>query len=299
MPEQKQLSSQPLDLPKTTRTFKVVHLDEDALMPALVGTVIRRHFKNVQFRGFQNGDEAWEELLREDPDLLITDLMNDNDSGRKAGFARSGYDLLSLLAQRKVKYPILVVSGTLTKEGFEAKTRQIAGSDLNISFLKKPSWQQMPEQIYQELLKHIKPLDGKLISVGEHEEKRHPQHFATGTSRDAIAMKNNESWKLIKGLLIAGLLLYGGFRLLCPFDKKDTGPKTEYTIAYTTINGRRYDKFATPNDLYGDFVTFGDGTRVPRSAVTFKNETLSLEELTNAMKLYENALKEVPPNSHP
>jgi len=142
-------------LAKTTRPFYIVHADDEARLLGMVGMVIRTKFKNVTVRRFQNGDEAWEELLRADPDLLITDLLNSNVPGRTQSFGRSGYELLSLLTKRKAKYPILVLSGSLTKEGYESKVRQLAGSDLNISFLKKPF---TTEQLYAELSKHIKPV---------------------------------------------------------------------------------------------------------------------------------------------
>jgi hypothetical protein len=153
---------QSLDLTKVVRAFRIVHLDDESWISNMLGSYVRRKFKNVLLLTFANGDEAWQELLREDPDLLITDLMNDNVPGKRDSSGKSGFELLALLAERNVKYPILVVSGSLAKEGVEAKARQIAGSTLNISFVQKPfTWQEiadkLPEQIYPQLLKHVKP----------------------------------------------------------------------------------------------------------------------------------------------
>jgi len=92
-------------------------------------------------------------------------------------------------------------------------------------------------------------------------------------------MKSDEARNIIRALIVLGLVLYGGFKVLCLFDKKETGPTVKCTVAYVTINGKQYDKFITPDELFSDFVTFGDGTRVPRSEVTFKEETFSIEAL--------------------
>jgi hypothetical protein len=129
------------NLAELSRAFRIVHVDEEIEFSALVSSEIDRQFKNVIVVGFRNFDEAWEELQQADPDLLILD--------------KNGYELLRLLAQRKVKYPILVLSSSLTNEVF----------DLSVSFLKKPfgfgEWghdvnKWTKEQLCAELSKYIK-----------------------------------------------------------------------------------------------------------------------------------------------
>ena len=94
-------------------------------------------------------------------------------------------------------------------------------------------------------------------------------------------MKNNESINVIRGLIFGALLLYGGFKLLCLFDRKDkdNSPRIEYYVASTTINGRFYQQETSPEALYSDFITFEDGTRVPCNLVKFTKRTISVEEL--------------------
>ncbi len=142
-----------LALTKKVQPFKIIHVDDEDWLLEMVGMAIRAKFKNVVIVTFQNGNKAWEELSRADPDLLITDLLNNNIPGRTESFGMNGYELLPLLAKKNVKYPILVLSGSLSREGYEFRTRQIAGPNLNVSLLKKPI---TSEQLYAELAKHIK-----------------------------------------------------------------------------------------------------------------------------------------------
>jgi hypothetical protein len=84
-------------------------------------------------------------------------------------------------------------------------------------------------------------------------------------------MNKTESFNLLKALGLVVALFFGGvFLLSAIFDKKHTGPAIEYIYVYTTINGQLYEKEATPADLSSEFVTFGDGTRVPWTAVKTK-----------------------------
>jgi CheY-like chemotaxis protein len=87
---------------------------------------------------FQNRDLAWQELLRRDPDLLITDLNNENVPGQPGYTGMIGRELLPLLAQRKVKYPLMIVSGSLRAPGVEGQVRDCAGPALNLTLLAKP-----------------------------------------------------------------------------------------------------------------------------------------------------------------
>src|ERR1017187_6181866 len=127
-----------LALTKKVRSFRIVHIDDEDWLLEMVGMAIRAKFKNVVIDTFQNGNKAWEELLRADPDLLITDLLNNNVPGRTGSFGMNGYELLPLLAKKDVNYPILVLSGSLSREGYEFRTKQLAGPNLHVSLLKKP-----------------------------------------------------------------------------------------------------------------------------------------------------------------
>ena len=85
-------------------------------------------FEGVTLLTFQNGADAWQELQREAPDLLITDLWRENDP-------LDGWAMIPLLAEKKVKYPVLVVSGYPQSA---AKLLQQAGQTLDITALAIP-----------------------------------------------------------------------------------------------------------------------------------------------------------------
>ena len=136
------------------RPLRIVHVDDENLLLEMVSKLVRAKFKDVVIDTFQNGDKAWEDLSRADPDLLITDLLNNNIPGRtqrlaRSQFGMSGYELLPLLAQRNVDYPILVLSGSLSRDGYQVNARTVAGPYLRISFLKKPF---TPEQLLAMLV---------------------------------------------------------------------------------------------------------------------------------------------------
>jgi CheY-like chemotaxis protein len=132
------------------RPIRIIIIDDEDWLLKMFEQAIRINpvFKNANVQAFQNRDEAWQELLQTDPDLLITDMNNDNSPGQMQNFCMSGWEMLPQLAKRKAKYPILVFSGAAK----EKAVRECAGSELNISFLQKPF---TTEQFYAELSKHL------------------------------------------------------------------------------------------------------------------------------------------------
>ena len=133
---------------------RIIHIDDEDWLLEMVSQTIRANeiFKSATVQTFRNRADAWSELLLKDPDLLITDLRNDNVPGRTYNFGMSGFQMLSLLAKKNVKYPILVLSGSLSIEGCENEARKCAGDKLRVSFLKKPA---TSEQLYAEISKHL------------------------------------------------------------------------------------------------------------------------------------------------
>lgn len=120
------------------RLLRIVHIDDEPWFGELAEAIIKDTFGEVQLLRFQDSDTAWVELQRSDPDLLITDMNNTNVPGRNRYMGMGGWKLLPLLAEKKVKYPILVVSGSFSMPGVESRARKCAGRDLNISFMTKP-----------------------------------------------------------------------------------------------------------------------------------------------------------------
>jgi DNA-binding NtrC family response regulator len=126
-----------------TSSPRIVVVDDEDCLLEMVGVLIRDWRKDITLLAFRDGATAWQELVRADPDLLITDMVRPGMAGR---------DMLPLLAKKKVKYPILVHSGYVT----ETEVRQWAGPDLKVTFLKKP-WR--AEEFRRQLLNHLGPSD--------------------------------------------------------------------------------------------------------------------------------------------
>ena len=91
--------------------------------------------------GFEDWKTAWQALQGTEPDLLLTDMNN------------SGWELLPLLVDRKVNYPILIVSGSFLMPGMKALARHVAGPTLNASFMTKPF---TPEFLRHEVVRLLK-----------------------------------------------------------------------------------------------------------------------------------------------
>jgi CheY-like chemotaxis protein len=76
-------------------------VDDEEVRLKMVETVISGYFKGVTVKSFQDAEEAWQELSRTDPDLLITDdIMG----------TLNGDEIVRRLADRKVTYPIIVIN---------------------------------------------------------------------------------------------------------------------------------------------------------------------------------------------
>ena len=111
-----------------TRPLRIVHVDDGDAVLQFVAHSIRSEFDNVVIATFHNGYEALQEVLREEPDLLISDLVRDG--------LVDGFTLLRLLDSMNVSCPILIASGNLPKA--QAEAVQCAGPKLNVTFWPKP-----------------------------------------------------------------------------------------------------------------------------------------------------------------
>ena len=142
-------------IPQQRDKPRIILIDDEEWFQAMVETIIRDSFKELTLLKFRNRDEAWLEMLKSEPDLLITDMRNDNTPTffeSKENLGMSGFDLLKLLADRQVKYPILAVSGCFSMSGLEGLAKKCAGSNLNVSYLTKPFTNELFHQALQKCL---------------------------------------------------------------------------------------------------------------------------------------------------
>jgi DNA-binding response OmpR family regulator len=131
--------------------LKVVLVDDEPGILDCLEFVIRSWFQNLALLRFTNGSEAWQELSRTDPDLLITDDMMP---------VLDGGSLCLRLLERKVCYPIIVYSSWEPTEKWVA---DCALQGLNIYFLPMPF--------------QLESLRGKIVEAGFFlpQEKHLPQ----------------------------------------------------------------------------------------------------------------------------
>lgn len=88
--------------PLGTRPLRIVSVDDEGYRLEFVERMISHYFKGVTVESFQDAEEAWQELSRTDPDLLITDDI----MGKL-----NGDEIVRRLTERKVAYPIIVIQG--------------------------------------------------------------------------------------------------------------------------------------------------------------------------------------------
>jgi two-component system response regulator YesN len=106
------------------KRLRIVLLDDEKFMLQLLELYLREWINEVDLIPFQNGDDAWRELSRMEPDLLITDW-------RHPGL--DGGELLQKLAEKQMKVPVLMI----TAHDMEY-VREYAVLGVKIAFLQKP-----------------------------------------------------------------------------------------------------------------------------------------------------------------
>jgi hypothetical protein len=115
---------------------RVVLVDDENCILDIIELVIRHKFKNVTVQKFLDSHEAWQELQREDPDLLIT---RDKMPGL------TGEEIVQDLVHRRVSYPIIVGGGWPPTEDW---VREYTVWNPNIAYLCYPFTAQ---QFYERL----------------------------------------------------------------------------------------------------------------------------------------------------
>ena len=83
------------------RKLRIILVEDEKTLAELLEFCIRQWFQEIEVLPFEDGDAAWRELSRTEPDLLITDFEHPGMDGRM---------LLQKLTERQVKFPILVTA---------------------------------------------------------------------------------------------------------------------------------------------------------------------------------------------
>jgi DNA-binding NtrC family response regulator len=119
------------------RKLKVILLEDDPSLCLLFEGIIRDSCQDVDLLAFENGDEAWRELSRSQPDVLITDSLH---PGLHGGV------IVGRLAESHPKCSVLWTSGGSDEEF----TPRFAG--LRIEFLPKPFGREQFQETLDRLL---------------------------------------------------------------------------------------------------------------------------------------------------
>jgi CheY-like chemotaxis protein len=103
---------------------RIVLLEDEPLLADLYEMCIRDWFKSPDIVKFSDGDEAFRELSKLEPDLFVMDWSHPGLNGRH---------ILEQLSARKPKYAVL-----LTSEMFLGDMSRAISPDLKVAYLPKP-----------------------------------------------------------------------------------------------------------------------------------------------------------------
>jgi FixJ family two-component response regulator len=113
--------------PGNDRPLRIVVVHELEYLKKATELLTQNWLKNVDLLSFADGQEAWRELSKLDPDLLIT-------YDRMPGMG--GEEIVRRLADRRATFPIIVVSAW--EDVTLPWVRQYAGTGVNVKFLNAP-----------------------------------------------------------------------------------------------------------------------------------------------------------------
>lgn len=130
------------DAATVARSPRIIILDDEPQLLHLLELGVRDWFKEVEVLAFANGDEAWAEISRQNPDLLIMDWSHPG---------LDGHELLEKLAAKPAGFVIL-----LTSDLFVDELPGLAGKGLKVGYLPKPFGMQ---QLWRALNEYIGPSD--------------------------------------------------------------------------------------------------------------------------------------------
>jgi CheY-like chemotaxis protein len=136
----KQSQHELISLARGTRPERIIHLDDEPFVRDATKLMLDFYFKDYVTVECSTGDDAWNEISRQNPDLLITDYSH---CGMRIE------EMLSLLSRQSAKFPILIMSAFLGGCP-DAKERLLSQADFSITLLNKPF---LAEELKVEVLK--------------------------------------------------------------------------------------------------------------------------------------------------
>ena len=129
------------------RPPRIVMLDDQQGSLNALKLITEIWFRDATILTFDDSRDAMQELTREDPDLLTTDICH-------AGL--SCKEMLRILAERKVKYPIFVISAGINWAKAGEPFSDFVNQGLNLTLLPKPF---SVDEFWWLLLIHIGLID--------------------------------------------------------------------------------------------------------------------------------------------
>lgn len=203
-----------------THPLRIVSVDDEEMRLEVVELIVSRYFKGVTVQSFQDPEEAWQELSRTDPDLLITDDI----MGKL-----NGDEIVRRLAERKVAYPIIMITGygperdqwvsDYAKRGMDVTLLHAAYSFEGLaraveSGLKIPRDLATPDETKPTKNQTPKPR-GKLLTVDDEDSVRQSMHvifkdeydvFMAGDGLTAIELaKQNDIDVVVTNISMPGM----------------------------------------------------------------------------------------------
>jgi len=147
------------EVPSSPNTaLKIVLVEDEPVLVQLFRIYLRTLFPSASIVAFHNGDAAWAWLDQESPDLLISDLKHPG---------MDGFTMLSLLAQKGVAYPILIISG-FAWSGIR-QACHCAGPQLQVHYLPKPFELKKFFALLKQCLNRPSPADDPIPPAGSPE----------------------------------------------------------------------------------------------------------------------------------
>ncbi len=184
--------STPFDL----GTRRIILLDDGEEVLEVFGAVLRFHLQDPEILTFTCGLEALDEITRKPPDLLVMDWCRPHDNGE---------DMLAELADRKETFPMLVASGSATKEMVE----RAATPWQRVAVIQKPCrWQDFLTTVVSLLISGTpaQPVQGRKRPSTHRRNSRDLGKFIVCDPRVSLGAPtlrgtNIEVWKILEDLL--------------------------------------------------------------------------------------------------